>query len=397
MAAEYAGVCSAIAAQPRPQPRWRRVPQRVLMTADAAGGVWDYALELSAALLARGHEVVLATMGAMPDRGQRRAAAAIGGLELRPSAYKVPWMDDAWHDVLAAGHWLMDLAAEVRPGVVHLNDFGHANLPWPAPVVLVAHACMASWWRAVHAAPLPPQRLRYRRCVSDALHAADLVVAPSQALLRGLRRHYGPLPGARVIAHGRNGAGLDRAGKGRYVFGAGCADDAGGNIAALHAVAPMLQWPACIAGGERAAHAARAPNVRALGPIGSAHRRRWLAHAAIFALPARYEPPGLAVLEAALAGCALVLGDIDSLREHWDGAAVYAPPDDHAALAAALQRLIGDPARLARLARAARERARRFTPSAMADAYADAYAEIGLGRPEVAAAAAREPVRRTLS
>jgi glycosyltransferase involved in cell wall biosynthesis len=363
------------------------------MTADTVGGVWDYALELSAALLARGHEVVLATMGAMPDRGQRRAAAAIAGLELRPSAYKVLWMDDPWHDVLAAGHWLMDLAAEVRPGVVHLNDFGHASLPWPAPVVLVAHACMASWWRAVHAAPLPPQWLRYRRCVSDALHAADLVVAPSQALLRGMRRHYGPLPGARVIAHGRSGARVDR-GKGRYVFAAGRADDAGANITALHAVAPTLPWPVCIAGGERAARAARAHNVRALGSIGSVHVRRWLGHAPIFALPARCEPAGLAVLEAALAGCALVLGDIDSLREHWDGAAVFVAPDDPAALAAALQRLIGDPARLARLGHAARARARRFTPGAMADAYADAYAEIGLGQPVAAAAAGGEAAGR---
>ncbi len=32
-------------------------------------------------------------------------------------------------------------------------------------------------------------------------------------------------------------------------------------------------------------------------------------------LPARYEPFGLSVLEAALSGCALVLGDIPSLRE----------------------------------------------------------------------------------
>ena len=35
-------------------------------------------------------------------------------------------------------------------------------------------------------------------------------------------------------------------------------------------------------------------------------------------LPARYEPFGLSILEAALSGCALVLGDLPSLRELWD-------------------------------------------------------------------------------
>ncbi len=39
-----------------------------------------------------------------------------------------------------------------------------------------------------------------------------------------------------------------------------------------------------------------------------------------------YEPFGLSVLEAALSGCALVLGDIPSLRENWDGAADFAEP-----------------------------------------------------------------------
>ncbi|MEB3829625.1 glycosyltransferase [Phormidium sp. CCY1219] len=53
----------------------------------------------------------------------------------------------------------------------------------------------------------------------------------------------------------------------------------------------------------------------------------WYARAAIYAFPARYEPFGLSVLEAALSGCALVLGDIPRLREMWGDAAVFANPD----------------------------------------------------------------------
>ncbi len=55
----------------------------------------------------------------------------------------------------------------------------------------------------------------------------------------------------------------------------------------------------------------------AVGRLGPEEMREQYARAAIFAHPARYEPFGLSVLEAALSGCALVLGDISSLRELW--------------------------------------------------------------------------------
>ena len=43
----------------------------------------------------------------------------------------------------------------------------------------------------------------------------------------------------------------------------------------------------------------------------------------IFVSVSRYEPFGLAVLEAAHAGCALVLSDIPTFRELWQGAASF--------------------------------------------------------------------------
>jgi glycosyltransferase involved in cell wall biosynthesis len=97
-----------------------------------------------------------------------------------------------------------------------------------------------------------------------------------------------------------------------------------------------------------------------LQPLGTLSRRElatWHGRAAIYALPARYEPFGLSVLEAALCGCALVLGDIDSMRELWDGAALFARPGDTAGLRATLARLIEDRQERERLAERARERA----------------------------------------
>jgi glycosyltransferase involved in cell wall biosynthesis len=112
----------------------------------------------------------------------------------------------------------------------------------------------------------------------------------------------------------------------------------------------------------------------------------WMSRAAIYAMPARYEPFGLSILEAGLSGCALVLGDIPSLREVWRDAAIFVSPDDPTALAAAIQRLIDDAPLRAALGTRARRRAVRFSPLAMARGYLDAYRD---------ALAARAPAAST--
>ncbi len=82
------------------------------------------------------------------------------------------------------------------------------------------------------------------------------------------------------------------------------------------------------------------------------------------------------MLEAALSGCALVLGDIDSLREIWDGAAVFVPPNDTSALAEAIERLAHSERARAGLGDCARRRGLTLTPIRMAGAYASLYREL---------------------
>src|SRR5690349_7829904 len=99
---------------------------KVLMTADAVGGVWTYALELTAALATYDVEVVLATMGPKPDTAKVLAAQAIGNLRLVRSRYRLEWMTDPWDDVRRAGEWLQQLAAREAVSIVHLNGYAHA-------------------------------------------------------------------------------------------------------------------------------------------------------------------------------------------------------------------------------------------------------------------------------
>ncbi len=93
-------------------------------------------------------------------------------------------------------------------------------------------------------------------------------------------------------------------------------------------------------------------------------------------MPARYEPFGLSALEAGLAGCALVLGDIPSLREIWHGAAVFVDSDDSEHLKFSLQKLMHTPTRIHELATFAQCRAIQFTPKRMAGEFFKAYREI---------------------
>lgn len=362
---------------------------KILMTADAVGGVWTYVLELARALAPFDVEVVVAVKGGQRLSADQRSAARRANVRMFESAFKLEWQDDPWDDVLRAGEWLLGLEAQVQPDVIHLNDFAHGDLPFRAAVVVVGHSCVLSWWEAVKKTSLPPELARYRSVVRAGIRGADAVVAPSSAMLAALERHYGPLPFARVIYNGRALEGEDVPGpRKQLVLAAGRIWDEGKNITQLCRVAERLSWPVAVAGEARGVPL---PGLKKLGPLSPAELATWLRRAAIYVLPVRYEPFGLSILEAALAGCALVVGDIPSQRELWGGAAEFVPPDDAEALAAALERLTHDGPRRATLAAAARRRATRYAPDRMAAGYAGLYLELARRshswNPEVASCA----------
>ncbi len=345
--------------------------RRILMTGDTVGGVWTYTMELAEALGARGVEVVLAALGGPPSQSQRAEAARIPTLDLLASDFKLEWMDDPWRDVEESGRWLLDLEEQYAPDVVHLNSYGHGSLPWQTPVVVTAHSCVLSWWRAVKGCAAPESWGRYRDLVEGTVRAADVVTAPSRAMAQTVAQHY-ELEDCRVIPNGRCSTRFRRAVKEPFVFTAGRLWDEAKNVEAVAAAARWIEWPVYVAGESRG----ELPHCTMLGRLGSEDLADWYARAAIYALPARYEPFGLSALEAAHSGCALVLGAIPSLREVWGDAALYVPPDDSFALAALLRELIGDPERRQSMADAARERAIRYTPDRMASAYLAAYESV---------------------
>lgn len=366
-------------------------PLHILMTADTVGGVWTYALDLARSLGPLGVRVTLATLGREPSNGQRIEAASIGCLQIVSSAHKLEWMPDPWDDVDRSGDWLLHLERELRPDLVHVNGYAHAALPFLAPKVVVAHSCVVSWWRAVHGHDAPGDWDAYRDRVRAGLRGADAIVAVTGAMASDLRACYGDdWVEPQVIPNGRTlpppkGATLSgyEGRKWPFVLSAGRLWDQAKNLNALEAVARDLPWPVYVAGDECAPGAGHkapvAPNVRRLGKLAPDHLLAFLRRAGIYALPARYEPFGLSVLEAALCGCGLILGDIPSLRENWHDAALFVSPDDADSLKRAVSLMAGDEALRRTLADEALRRAQPLSASAMASGYRALYDTLLLG------------------
>ncbi|MFB3926729.1 MAG: glycosyltransferase family 4 protein [Syntrophales bacterium] len=351
-------------------------PKRILMTSDAAGGVWTYSLELARALSGYGIEVFLATMGPPLNPGQRSEAGRISNLKIMESRFKLEWMENPWEDVEKAGFWLLELEDRINPDVIHLNGYAHGALPFRSPKLVVGHSCVASWWEAVKRSPPPPSWDRYRREVAQGIAAADMVAAPTEAMFWLLVKHYGSIDCGRVIYNGRDPKAFKPGNKQPFILSAGRLWDEAKNFSAVDRIASRLPWTVYTAGEGATAAAGGARHLGYLPPRALAH---WYSLASIYVLPARYEPFGFTVLEAALSGCALVLGDISSLREIWDEAALFVPPDEFGALEESVRRLIHNPALRRDICSRAYRRALEFTPRRMAEGYAAIYRELAEG------------------
>ena len=353
---------------------------RLLITADAAGGVWTYALDLAAGLAAHGATPVLAVLGPAPRGDQLVRAAAVPGLELLSTGLPLDWLADGPEELRASGEALAVLAESARVDAVHLNSPAHAaGTDFPVPVVAVSHSCVVTWWDAVVGGALPREFAWHAELMRRGCLAASTLVAPSRAFAEVTARRYA-LPRRPVVVHNgrRPMAAAGEVPEGvppLFVLTAGRLWDKGKNLRTLDLAAARLDLPVLAAGPLDGPNGDRAEpqHLRALGSLGEPALAALLARRPIYASLALYEPFGLAVLEAAQAGCPLVLSDIPTFRELWGASALYVPPRDEAAAAAAIARLAEDPAERARLGAAARRRAARYTVEAMAGAMLDVY------------------------
>ncbi|MEX0721655.1 MAG: glycosyltransferase family 4 protein [Balneolaceae bacterium] len=355
----------------------KTTPHTILMTSDTVGGVWNYSLILSKALQEYEVEVHLATMGKALRPDQWKEANKIDNLIIHESEYALEWMENPWSDIEEAGNWLLNLEQNTEPDLIHLNNYAFGNLLWKSPLLTVGHSCVLSWWKAVHREKAPPEWRRYASQVKKGLQQADTVIGITQNMLKELKSFYGPFSKSKVIYNAQEPGRFSPKEKNYEIFSMGRVWDKAKNIRALQQIASDLNWPVFIAGNSRGElDTTKTENLHFLGELSTQEVAERLSKSAIYVMPARYEPFGLSVLEAALSGCALVLGDIPTLRELWQDAALFANPDNPEELHEQINRLIHQPELREEMAGKAMDCAKKYSLQKMGEAYWKMYCEL---------------------
>ena len=355
--------------------------RRLLMSTDTVGGVWTYSLDLAQALVKEGVDVLLAAVGPSFSDAQRALAGATEGVRIEYLEARLEWMQEPWSDVENTRQWLVALEREYRPDWIQLNQYCYTPADFHAPTLLVGHSCVYSWFSAVKRCCPGEEWERYRRAVREGLAAASGVTAISEGMLDDLERWYGDFRRLPAIRNGRDIAGIDDGIKKPHILSAGRVWDEAKNIALLDSIAPRLPWRIKVAGDSEMSEGnayQRIDNLELLGQVDSHAMRQEFQAASIYAAPARYEPFGLAILEAAAAGCALALADIPSLRANWEGAALFLDPRNPEAWYNGLSQLIQDEPVRQHFGELAQQRARsgEFGTKRMARGYLQAYDNI---------------------
>lgn len=279
-----------------------------------------------------------------------------------------PMLPSAAQDLLS--DWVLSVSAAFGPDVVHLADARHANLPWGAPVLVEVDPCLGEGWRWKN----EPNEIDRsdRRQVAAGLVAADLVVTSTRSGLEELSHFYGPFEATFLIPNGCSPRIRRARRKTQTIFSVAERGDLESGF--WDRIAPHLDWPVSVATGfDGAVSGPGAGCVEHLGSLPQAALHARLDAAAIYGAPFRRPPPGDRILQAASRGCALVLGDLPGLREHWEEAAVFLPPHEEEAWCGLLQLLIHDENARRELGFRARVRARRFSARARAKRCLGAY------------------------
>lgn len=359
----------------------------VLMTTDTLSGVWTYTRELVSGLVARGARVTLVSFGEIPLPGQIAWVERLSNVDYHPTAFRLDWMEQGQRDLPEASSYLCSLIRELKPGMFHCNHLCYGGLEAAIPRVLVAHGDFVTWWKEVHGRePKASAWLRrYSRSIAEAVSQASALVAATGWMLDAVQSTYLSCRRTAVIAHGRNPIFFNPyVTKENSVLAVGRMVDPAAQLHLL--TGNRYSVPICVAEEN---HPADPPgveirasvriqagdhNVQMKGPQTEAELRQLYSRASIFAAPARYEPSGMAILEAALSRCALVLNDIPSLREVWGRAATYFRANDAESLAETVRILCEDEQMRRSYASRAFQRAREcFNTHRMTDNYLQLY------------------------
>ena len=359
-----------------------RGAMRILLVCDslAVGGAERHVASLARILRTRGHEVSVAcsTSGALDEQVRREGipVETFGDRLVKRTA------DPAYRD------WLRQLVARVHPDLVHAHMHASAVAAADAvadtghPLVITEHSeatwrDSTAWSQAARAYAQAGAVVAVSSCIADGL-VTSAGVDPSRVHVihnaltipvqhrRPLRRSLPCRDMVGVVARLLPEKGID-------VFLRAAA-----RVAARR---PRTCFTVLGDGPERAALEQLASDLSIRSVVGFLGARDEATSAIgrldILCVPSRSEGTPLVVLEAMAAGTPIVATNVGGIPEQvqHDREALLVDPDDDAALAAAVERLLEHRLLRMRLVRSARRRVRReFSVSRMIESLEHVYA-----------------------
>jgi glycosyltransferase involved in cell wall biosynthesis len=275
------------------------------------------------------------------------------------------------------------LARARRASLIHGPD-SFLPLPRPCPGVLTIHDLV---FEAIPGDMSPRTERKYRMLVPRSVHAASLVICPSEFTAEDVERRYRyqrerirVIPEAPALPPGSllppRGPYLLAAGDLRPKKNLGVLVQA---FARLHREGlphRLLLAGRDLGSGPALQRLAGDAPVELLGFRSDAELDALLRGADALVVASVYEGFGLVALDGMQRGCPTVLARAGALPETGGDAAVYFEPDDVSELVSLLRTLLWSPAERTRMAAAGRARAAEFSWEATATATLDVYREL---------------------
>ena len=353
---------------------------RVLLTTDTIGGVWSFTKEHTQQLLNRGHEVALVSLGRPPSESQMEWADF--NMRLHPDVFRfaatdapLEWMqenDKAYTEALAP---LLQTANEFRPDIIHSSQFCFGALPLEIPTLVTAHSDVLSWAEACQPDALNASKwlYRYKHLVQRGLDLAQAVVAPTEWMLNALRHKFTIAGSGHVVFNGRDLPAARREPRPFKVISAGRLWDRAKNVELL----AQCCFPITLVGDQSQESSGLRDypaNITNIGLLSEEQLFLQFCESSVYVAPSLYEPFGLAPLEAALCGCAIVANDIPSFREVWGNSALYFRTPDQ--LQRVITHLQSNQVDLQQARLLSQAKARKYTAARMTEQYLDLYKDI---------------------
>ncbi len=383
---------------PRFGPFSRGFVVRVLVTTDTFSGVWTHTRELVSGLVTHGAQVTLVSFGEIPLPAQTAWMHGLHGLDYIPTAFRLEWMQEGEQDFYAAQDYLCEIVRDTRPDFLHLNQLSFGAIPVSTPRLVVANGDVVTWWLTIHGRePDKSEWLEwYRATIIAGMQRAEAVVTTTRWMEEMLRLAYTEEFASHIVLPGRNPIYFNPfVTKEDSVLAIGRLWDTGKQVSLLTHHSHAL--PVCIVGADATIPAPSLPiradvkvstgahDISVKGAQTEPQLRALYSKSTIFAATSRYEPMGLASVEAAFSRCALVANDTPVYRELWGDSALYFERNDADSLTEVLDQLSQD-AELARLygTRAYNRARERFTARRMVDDYMRLYRQLRAAKTAVA-------------